>query len=116
MGMQARTELAIIDHNHNTDREQAVTAAGIVHCNLLHTHECRYNAGYCTGQLRYKLEYSKRTKKWVVKPIADHKRYDYLLDLMQDVIKLRLHGRDTTDILIEDPMAKDFPLINVIKL
>ena len=28
---------------------------------------------------------------------------------MQDVIKLRLHGRDTTDILIEDPIAKDSP-------
>eukprot|EP00731_Ephydatia_muelleri_P024187 Em0016g458a len=61
MGMQARTELAIIDHNHNTDREQAVTAA---------------------GQLRYKLEYSKRTKKWVVKAIAEHKQHDYLLDMM----------------------------------
>ena len=41
MGMQARTELAIIDHNHNTDREQAVTAAGIVYCSLhlLHVDE-----------------------------------------------------------------------------
>ena len=78
------------------------------YCNP-HLHADEMLAGFCTGQLRYKLEYSKRTKKWVVKPIADHKRYGYLLDLMQDVIKLRLHGRDTTDILIEDPIAKDFP-------
>ena len=27
-GMQARTELAIIDHNNNVEREQATTAAG----------------------------------------------------------------------------------------
>ena len=62
---------------------------------------------FCTGQLRYKLEYSKRTKKWVVKPIAEHKQHDYLLDMMEDVIKLRLHGRheDTTD--IDTPIAKD---------
>ena len=53
MGMQARTELAIIDHNHNTDREQAVTAAGIVYCSLhMHVDEM----GFCTGQLRYKQE------------------------------------------------------------
>ena len=53
------------------------------------------------------LEYSKRTKKWVVKPIAEHKQHDYLLDMMEDVIKLRLHGRheDTTD--IDTPIAKD---------
>jgi len=55
---------------------------------------------WCTGHLRYELEYSKRTKKWIVKPIAEHKQHDYLLDMMEDVIKLRLHGRheDTNDI------------------
>ena len=81
MGMQARTELAIIDHNHNTDREQAVKV-------LLHS-VCAEML-VCTGQLRCKLEYSKRTKKWVVEPIAEHKQYDWLCDMMEDVIKLRL--------------------------
>ena len=27
-GMQARIELAILDHNYNTDRKQAVTTSG----------------------------------------------------------------------------------------
>ena len=58
MGMQARTELAIIDHNHNTDREQAVKV-------LLHS-VCAEML-VCTTEMH---EYSKRTKKWVVEPIA----------------------------------------------
>ena len=30
-GMQARIELAILDHNYNTERQQAVTKSGIHH-------------------------------------------------------------------------------------
>ena len=39
VGMQARTELAILDHNYNTQRKQATTKDGI---NILKLHACVY--------------------------------------------------------------------------
>ena len=37
--MQAHTELAILDHNYNTQRKQATTKDGI---NILKLHACVY--------------------------------------------------------------------------
>ena len=67
--MLARIQLAALDHNHNVDREQATTAS---------------------GSKQYKVVYPKATKKWVAKPIAEPKKYNYLQEIVSSVIQKRL--------------------------
>ena len=67
-GMVARTTLAVMDHNHNTGRSQAITQ---------------------DGEERFKYEWSKISKCWVAKPIAVGKDYSYLQDLMARVVEVR---------------------------
>ena len=67
-GMQARTMLAMLDHNNNTGREQATTSSGTE---------------------RFKYEWSKISKTWVVKPISVGKDYTYLVRLLERVVQVR---------------------------
>ena len=68
-GMVARTQLAILDHNANTNRSQA-----------------EVKKGPCQGEKRYKLLCAKQRKNWVVKEIKTPKVYGYIEDMMDDVI------------------------------
>ena len=68
-GMVARTQLAAIDHNSNTERKQAVLQTGIKR-----------------GKARYKSAYTKGGKKWVVKPIKEEKSYEYVNRLLEDTV------------------------------
>ena len=68
-GMVARTQLAILDHNANTNRSQA-----------------EVKKGPCQGEKRYKLLCAKQRKNWVVKEIKTPKVYGYTEDMMDDVI------------------------------
>ena len=67
--MVARTQLATLDHNHNTGRNQATTATG--------------------EEKRYKLVFPKAKKQWVAKPIYEAKSYSYLDEMMTKVIEAR---------------------------
>ena len=68
-GMVARTQLAILDHNANTNRSQA-----------------EVKKGPCQGEKRYKLLCAKQRKNWVVKEVKTPKVYGYIEDMMDDVI------------------------------
>ena len=68
-GMVARTQLAILDHNANTNRSQA-----------------EVKKGACQGEKRYKLVCSKQRENWVVKEIKTPKSYSYIEGMMDDVI------------------------------
>ena len=50
------------------------------------------------------MEYSKRSKKRVVKPIREQKQYSYLDDMVEDVIKLQLSGSQEDICQIEIPV------------
>ena len=50
-GMQARTELAIIDHNNNVKREQATTANGIYMQEHVYVYEVYMYAFLCVQVL-----------------------------------------------------------------
>lgn len=58
--MQARTQLAVIDHNANTGRS---------HANVV---------------------FSKASKKWVAKPIYEPKQYDFVYSLLMDTVSVKL--------------------------
>ena len=65
MGMCARTQLAILDHNHNVGRQQATTLEGLP---------------------RFKLEYPKGRKRWVARPIKEQKSRNYLDCMLQQIV------------------------------
>lgn len=65
MGMRVCTQLAILDHNYNTDRQQATTFQ---------------------GRPRYRMAYSKGTKRWVPKTIKEKKQYNYLDFMLEEMV------------------------------
>lgn len=67
-GMVSRTQLAVIDHNCNVGREIATTIS---------------------GEERYRCVYPKLQKKWVAKPIYKEKTYQFVHDLLSEVILLK---------------------------
>lgn len=68
-GMVARTQLAAIDHNANTGREQT-----------------RASKGDNANELRYKLVFPKRTKEWVAKPVKEKTTRDHLRPILDRIV------------------------------
>ena len=64
-GMVARHTLAVLDHNHNVGRQQAITQE---------------------GDKRFNVVYSKAQKNWVHKSILVKKNYDYIDQLMLNTL------------------------------
>ena len=62
--MYARTQLAVLDHNENLGRKQAVTKA---------------------NKKREKLQYSKVTKQWVVKDVKEQKSRQYVQEVLNEI-------------------------------
>ena len=69
-GMIARTQLAVLDNNANSARNQA-----------------QIKSGKQAGEARYKMCFPKANKRWVAKPINEHKSYQYLSVLLHEVVK-----------------------------
>ena len=86
-GMVARTQLAVLDHNTNTGREQA-----------------KITKGDNKGQKKYKLVFPKGQKKWVAKPIKTGKSFSFVEDLMEAVVSIKndTDEKDTSDSDDED--------------
>lgn len=61
-GMIARTQLAILDHNTNVNRNQAKDA---------------------NGNLRYRVVFPKRTKDWIAKPIREEKSHTWREEILR---------------------------------
>ena len=86
VGMQARIELAILDHNYNTQRKQATTKDGT---KIIILHLCLTYI-FTEGKARYLIVFPKGRKSWVAKPILEEKDYTHLCHIMEDVVQLRL--------------------------
>ena len=67
--MIARTQLAVLDHKHNTGRQQSVV-----------------NLGAMKGEPRSNVVFPKGRSTWVAKPIRE-KSHDFLYHLIKDVKK-----------------------------
>ena len=65
MGMNVRMQLAILDHNYNIERQQATTLQ---------------------GQARFKQVFPKSQKRWVAKSIKEDKKFDYLVEMLEEVV------------------------------
>ena len=66
--MRARTQLAILDHNHNVGRTQAMTKEGVA---------------------KHKFAHPKESPGWVAKPQYKDKSYQFLYDLMSDLLAFK---------------------------
>ncbi|KAJ8049968.1 hypothetical protein HOLleu_02956 [Holothuria leucospilota] len=63
-----------MDHNHNVGRPQAVV-------------QQPRKGSSVKGELQYKKSYSKIQKQWVLKPVYEKKKYDYISPMMAGVVK-----------------------------
>ncbi|XP_019623411.1 PREDICTED: uncharacterized protein LOC109469344 isoform X2 [Branchiostoma belcheri] len=70
-GMRARLQLSVIDHNENIGRTQAKTSR---------------------GDLRHRLDYSKRQKRFAIKTVYERKDYTFRQKLMEAVLQRRQDG------------------------
>ena len=68
--MTARTQLAALDHNANTGRQQA-----------------RAERGGNEGEPRYKFVYPKQTKDWVAKPLMEKTTRDHLKPIVEAIVQ-----------------------------
>ena len=72
--MDARMKCAVMDHNENTQRKQAVVRKAQ-----------KGTAG--KGEARFKCPFSKQTKDWNVKPILEEKTYKFVEDMTIQLIQ-----------------------------
>ena len=90
VGMYARTQLGVMDHNSDTERKQAVTTE---------------------GKPRYKTLYTKISAAWVAKAIMEDKKKKYMNDIVStiwEVSRLNIHG-STSRLNIHGPTLENVP-------
>ncbi|XP_069823456.1 uncharacterized protein [Dendropsophus ebraccatus] len=69
--MVARTQLAIIDHNHNVGRIKTVVKT--------------VSGGHQVGTARHRVDYSKRERAWLVKAMYGPTCQEFLLEIMEQI-------------------------------
>lgn len=75
--MWSITQLAIMDHNANAFRQQAVV-------------KCKTKSSVKKGHNRYKLMFSKATKRRTVKAVYELKTYWFVFALMENVMSVKM--------------------------
>ena len=88
--MSARIKLAILDHNNNVGRKQAVVS-----------HEKKGSAK--KGDKKWRFVSSKLSKEWVAKPVMEKKSYSFINKILADVIERKMKGQKTTVKVSEIP-------------
>ena len=79
--MQARLQLAVLDHNHNVGRKQAAV---------------KRRRAANKGEARYRYAYSKRSKKWVMKEVKEGKKDDHVSEMQLNVLEMQRGDRELT--------------------
>ena len=105
---------APVDHNYNTQCQQATTKSGLfitIPCKIvLHAFY------FLTGKARFKLLFPKGRKAWVVKPILESKKYIHLTYMLDDIVQLRLHGDKLDTMTFDKPSTLPHNIATVDKL
>ncbi|KAJ8048680.1 hypothetical protein HOLleu_01088 [Holothuria leucospilota] len=83
--MEARMRLAVLDHNMNLNRKQAVVKKAS-------------RLSRAVGEPRYTLSYSKARKQWVAKKVYEAKTYEYVDQMMVDTLRVFEGNLVTTDV------------------
>ncbi|KAJ7392024.1 hypothetical protein OS493_014962 [Desmophyllum pertusum] len=68
--MEEATKLIALDHNHNASRKQA-----------------KVQSGEREGELRFRIAWSKVTKRYDAEPVLEKKNHSYLREMVGDSIK-----------------------------
>ncbi|XP_041479210.1 uncharacterized protein LOC121426873 [Lytechinus variegatus] len=89
--MLGRSQLAVLDHNHNVEAKQA-------------TVKCPRRGTAPKGSLRYRYVFSKHTKEWIRKKVPEDKDYTYLWEVMVAVLEMKMG-----EFLPEDPIIPHLP-------
>ncbi|XP_044172506.1 uncharacterized protein LOC114961035 [Acropora millepora] len=77
--MKVGTMLAALDHNFNVNRPQAVI-----------------QTGESQGEPRFKISWSKVSKRFGAEPVLEQKNYEYLEDMLQAALQLAASGTKAT--------------------
>ena len=81
-GMYARTQLAVMDHNSNLSRKQALTK---------------------NNEPRSKVNFSKVTTNWAPKKVLEPKSRMYITEIVDEISKLKVSPTEINDKLEEIP-------------
>ena len=90
--MVVRTKLAVLDHNHNTGREQARSKKGNVE--------------------RYRVACPKQKAAWIVKPVYEGKQYGYVYDLIGSAISRKI-SNDKSSIFTRPSLSANIAPSNI---
>ena len=77
--MLARSQLVIMDHNHNVNRNQVITSKPSAQ-------------GKEEGEQQFRFAFSKATKEWQAKALKESKSYEFIYQLMTDATEKRRSG------------------------
>ena len=77
--MNARIQLAILDHNNNVNRKQSVIKYQ------------RRGSGK-VGEEKWRFVSSRLSKEWVGKPVMEKKSYGFVTELMKEVVERKMKG------------------------
>ena len=107
VGMQARIELAILDHNYNTERKHATTKKGSLA--IFYEVTFSYYNNVFVGDKRYNIVFPKGRKQWIARPLLESKSYSHLFSMMDDVIQLRIsdNRHDMQEYNLPDSIPKN---------
>ena len=72
--MDARVKCAVMDHNENTQRKQAIVRKA-------------QKGTADKGEVRFKCPFSKQTKDWNAKPILEEKTYKFVEDMTIQLVQ-----------------------------
>ena len=79
--MEARLQLAVLDHNYNANRQQAIIKKPRIRTGL-------------KGESRYRTRYSKATDQWIVEPIKESKSYGFAKEMLSQVLEMKSCGQE----------------------
>ncbi len=77
--MLARSQLAVLHHNNNVGREQAVV-------------QRQHKSTASIGTARFKPEWKKQSAAWRVRPVYQPTSDDHILDMVVEVMKVKADG------------------------
>ncbi|XP_031549029.1 uncharacterized protein LOC116286622 [Actinia tenebrosa] len=88
--MVGRTQLAIVDHNNNSNREQAITKK---------------------GEGRYRVVFPKTRKTWVAKPVLTQKSYSFVNIMVDEIAECHKNKKTLPKIQVPEHIPKNIATV-----
>ncbi|ROL46137.1 THAP domain-containing protein 4 [Anabarilius grahami] len=94
--MLAHTQMAVLDHNENVNRQQARTNTGkfaiqyINDCNVTFQYRYNYIFFFLIGTPQFNVVFPKHSKQWVARKLYESPTQNFRDDLVRQVIERRM--------------------------